>query len=106
MEALDRYSPAMKSQLASMERQESLNKELLETNRNFIKEEESEVAPSVKGEGKAGEILVPGTALSSMVHSKPMIGGPLESSSEDKERDSAKEGSIERKIQHDFLNSC
>ena len=78
-----------------MEGKESLTKGLLETNRSFIKEEESG-EPSVKGEGKDIGNVVPVTAFSTMVNSPPMIG-PLVTSS-DGNSNSIRDGSIEGKL--------
>ena len=83
--------------MASIEGNQSSLTKGIPPNTSFIKEEESG-EPSVKGEGKAIENIVPVTAFSSMVHSPPMIG-PLVSSSEaeGKSKDSVKDPSLERK---------
>ena len=72
-----------------------MTKGLLETNRSFIKEEESG-EPSVKGEGKDIGNVVPVTAFSTMVHSPPMIG-PLVTSSEENSN-GVRDGSVEGKL--------
>ena len=81
----DRRSPAMRSQLASMEGKGSVAKGLLDTNRSFIKEETDE--PSDRGESKEVDNLVPVTAFSSVVQSGAKLGHLGSSPQGDKETD-------------------